>query len=439
MYIPSIIATALAFGATMLSSSPAPLELAAPTPLVQQVVVVAPPPSIISHMALTMPVLNYTAPTTDSDSNPDVYTMDLSLKATKSFTTDYVTMMDYVTDLSLKGTTTNAFFKLTDFFKSSTARPDTIKHQVILDCIINSISSNMTYKLLRFMYIKFLIFFYLATSIMACMMAVSTASFTTSNSTDCNTADGSLDCTILGLLASMMGLRDASSTEWTANSPNQKKQMNIIKPPEVGQQDGPVVSNEEYSRGLHAAFGDIGGESIAAKKERIAGPLTKCKSLEELRKLYRELAQEYHPDRNPSADATIIMQEINFSYDKAESKLKKDPKVIASIKRIRNVTEKEAKRIAKQEALRKLQIRNWRTSRAECNRYLTTEMTNAHYVVGPNNFWRDRLNNFIHESNASFVVAAPVSEKKGFPYETSLMKAVMKERLKESNGFYLIG
>lgn len=38
-------------------------------------------------------------------------------------------------------------------------------------------------------------------------------------------------------------------------------------------------------------------------------------TLDELRQTYKKLLIKYHPDNNPEADTTPIIQEINVNYD----------------------------------------------------------------------------------------------------------------------------
>ena len=42
-----------------------------------------------------------------------------------------------------------------------------------------------------------------------------------------------------------------------------------------------------------------------------------CTTVEEIKTLYRTLAKQYHPDRNPGKDTTRIMQDINAQYHAA--------------------------------------------------------------------------------------------------------------------------
>lgn len=46
-----------------------------------------------------------------------------------------------------------------------------------------------------------------------------------------------------------------------------------------------------------------------------------CKTPADVKKLYRELAMKWHPDINPSPEATAMMQQINAAYHAALKKL----------------------------------------------------------------------------------------------------------------------
>lgn len=50
------------------------------------------------------------------------------------------------------------------------------------------------------------------------------------------------------------------------------------------------------------------------KLDEIRKQLTNCKSLDELKTVYRTLVKKYHPDKNTD-DTTQIMQEINCVFD----------------------------------------------------------------------------------------------------------------------------
>lgn len=41
-----------------------------------------------------------------------------------------------------------------------------------------------------------------------------------------------------------------------------------------------------------------------------------CNSIEQIKKRYRELAQQFHPDHNPDIDTTETMKQINLQYEK---------------------------------------------------------------------------------------------------------------------------
>lgn len=49
---------------------------------------------------------------------------------------------------------------------------------------------------------------------------------------------------------------------------------------------------------------------------------TGCKSTEEVKREYYNLAKQYHPDVNPTTDTTAVMQEINAAYAAAMHSLK---------------------------------------------------------------------------------------------------------------------
>jgi len=44
---------------------------------------------------------------------------------------------------------------------------------------------------------------------------------------------------------------------------------------------------------------------------------SQCKTVEEIKKLYKQLAKQYHPDLNPGKETTRIMQDINAQYHAA--------------------------------------------------------------------------------------------------------------------------
>lgn len=46
-----------------------------------------------------------------------------------------------------------------------------------------------------------------------------------------------------------------------------------------------------------------------------------CGSLDAVKKLYRKLGREFHPDVNKADNATQVMQEINAAYEKAKARL----------------------------------------------------------------------------------------------------------------------
>lgn len=61
-----------------------------------------------------------------------------------------------------------------------------------------------------------------------------------------------------------------------------------------------------------------------------------CKTMDDLRKLYRKLAMENHPDRGGS---TEIMKEINAEYDMAFDAMKKQHNAQASATGARTINE----------------------------------------------------------------------------------------------------
>jgi hypothetical protein len=75
-----------------------------------------------------------------------------------------------------------------------------------------------------------------------------------------------------------------------------------------------------------ADFGGKAGQAHDPEQERVdLGTLAACYTLlgvsagdppDTVKKAYRLLARHYHPDRNPSPDATAKMQQLNEAYDK---------------------------------------------------------------------------------------------------------------------------
>ena len=47
-------------------------------------------------------------------------------------------------------------------------------------------------------------------------------------------------------------------------------------------------------------------------------------TLEEIKKAFRELAKEYHPDKNKSSDASVKFREVFEAYEILKDKITKD-------------------------------------------------------------------------------------------------------------------
>lgn len=58
--------------------------------------------------------------------------------------------------------------------------------------------------------------------------------------------------------------------------------------------------------------------------DSIRRKLRECQDIETLKRVYRQLVKQWHPDKNPDIDTTGIMKEINCIYDNQIDELSKD-------------------------------------------------------------------------------------------------------------------
>lgn len=82
--------------------------------------------------------------------------------------------------------------------------------------------------------------------------------------------------------------------------------------------------NAQKQRENKQSYGYYGGTGSNPPKQETPGrdfgkEFRACDSLDEVKKLFRKLAKEFHPDFNQGKDTTAIMQAINAAYDRAKS------------------------------------------------------------------------------------------------------------------------
>ena len=108
-----------------------------------------------------------------------------------------------------------------------------------------------------------------------------------------------------------------------------------------GSEDGPSSSRQSYeqardeyqrqqqARENYNGSGNRQERAYYAPPKQAAGSsrdfvaeFLKCGTLAAAKKLFRELAREYHPDMNPGKDTTVTMQQINNAWDKVKERMR---------------------------------------------------------------------------------------------------------------------